>query len=100
MFSVRRSWGKPAGYRSANADEVLAAARRVGASPYAIDVCTLSLETRRGLWVAQPPIKPKGISKKKRTIQAVEFRYYTEAEGRFMQMLTKKDDDDQPSILH
>ena len=72
----------------------------IGASPYAIDVCTFSLETRRGLWVAQPPIKPKGISKKKRTIQSVEFRYYTEAEGRFMQMLNKKDDDDQPSILH
>jgi len=41
-----------------------------------------------------------GISKKKRTIGAVEFRYYTEVEGRFMHLLPKKDDDEMPTILH
>ena len=30
-----------------------------------IDVVSLSLETRHGVWVAQVPIRPKGISKKK-----------------------------------
>ena len=72
----------------------------IGASPYAIDVCSLALETRRGVWVAQPQIKPKGISKKKRTIGVVEFRYFTEVGGRFMHLLPKKEDDEPLTILH
>ena len=72
----------------------------IGASPYAIDVCSLALETKRGVWVAQPQIKPKGFSKKKRTMGAVEFRYYTEVEGRFAHLLPEKEDDEPPTILH
>ena len=71
-----------------------------GVSPNAIDVCSLALETRRGVWVAQPQIKPKGISKKKRTIGVVEFRYFTEVGGRFMHLLPKKEDDEPLTILH
>jgi hypothetical protein len=72
----------------------------IGASPYAIDICALSLETRRGVWVAQPQIRFKGISKKKRIIGEVEFRYFTEAGGRFMQLLPKKEGEELPTILH
>jgi hypothetical protein len=52
------------------------------------------------VWVAQPQIKFKGISKKKRMIGEVEFRYFTEAGGRFMQLLPKKEGDELPTILH
>ena len=52
------------------------------------------------MWVAQPQIKPKGISKKKRTIGVIEFRYSTEVEGRFAHLLPRKDGDDLPTILH
>ena len=45
-------------------------------------------------------IKPKGISKKKRTIGAVEFRYFTEVEGRFAHLLPKKEGDEPPTILY
>ncbi|KXS31040.1 MAG: Uncharacterized protein AWT59_2839 [Candidatus Gallionella acididurans] len=31
------------------------------ASPYAIVTCSLMLETRHGMWAAQPQIKPRGI---------------------------------------
>jgi len=72
----------------------------IGASPYAIDTCSFTLETRHGLWAAQPQIKPKGISKKKRTIGVVEFRYFTEVEGRFAHLLPKKEGDEPPTILH
>jgi hypothetical protein len=72
----------------------------IGASPFAIDVCSFALETRRGVWVAQPQIKPKGISKKKRTIGKVEFRYYTEVQSRFMHLLPVKEGDEAPTILH
>lgn len=51
-----------------------------------IDVVSLSLETRHGVWVAQVPIKPKGISKKKRTIGAPEFQHYTKVQGRFVDL--------------
>jgi hypothetical protein len=52
------------------------------------------------LWVAQPRIKPKGISKKKRTIGVVEFRFYTEVKGRFTHLLPVKEGDEPPTILH
>jgi len=72
----------------------------ISASPYAIDTCSLMLETRHGVWVAQPQIKPKGISKKKRTIGVIEFRYFTEVEGRFAHLLPQKEGDEPPTILH
>ena len=72
----------------------------VGASPFAIDTCSFMLETRRGMWVSQPQIKPKGISKKKRTIGDVVFRFYTEVGGRFTELLPIKAGEDAPSILH
>lgn len=52
---------------------------------------SLSLETRHGVWVAQVPIKPKGISKKKRTIGVPEFGHYTEVQGRFTDLLPVKE---------
>jgi hypothetical protein len=39
----------------------------IGTSPYRIDFVSFALESRHGIWVAQVPIKPKGISKKRRT---------------------------------
>ena len=63
----------------------------IGASPYAVDIVSMSLETRHGVWMAEAPIKPKGISKKKRTIGTPEFRHFTEAGGRFVNLLPVKD---------
>ena len=63
----------------------------IGASPYAVDIVSMALETRHGVWMAEVPIKPKGISKKKRTIGAPEFRHFTEAGGRFVNLLPTKD---------
>jgi len=99
VFAIMEAWSlRPD--KMSQMDAILDKYGSIGASPYAIDVCALSLETRRGVWVAQQQIKPMGISKKKRTIGAVEFRYYTEVEGRFMHLLPKKDDDEKPTILH
>ena len=59
----------------------------IGASPYAIDVVSFGLETRYGVWMAQCEIKPKGISKKKKTIGQPQFQFYTEVTGRFSHLL-------------
>jgi hypothetical protein len=72
-------------------DEVYERYGSIGASPYAIDVVTFSLETRHGVWLAQCPIKPKGYSKKKRTIGTPGFQLFTEAQGRFVDLLPFKD---------
>ena len=63
----------------------------IGASPYAVDIVSMALETRHGVWMAEVPIKPKGFSKKKRTIGTPEFRHYTEVAGRFVNLLPMKD---------
>ena len=99
VFAIMEAWTlRPDKMRQMNA--ILDKYGSISASPYAIDTCSLMLETRHGVWAAQPQIKPKGISKKKRTIGVVEFRYFTEAGGRFMQLLPKKEDDELPTILH
>jgi len=99
VFAIMEAWSlRPDKMRQMNT--ILDKYGSIGASPYAIDTCSLVLETKRGVWVAQPQIKPKGISKKKRTIGVVEFRYFTEVEGRFMHLLPKKEDDEPPTILH
>lgn len=64
----------------------------IGASPYAIDVASFGLETRYGVWMAQCEIKPKGISKKKKTIGQPQFQFFTEVEGRFSHLLPKSGD--------
>jgi hypothetical protein len=98
-FAIMEAWSlRPD--KLTQADAILDKYGSIGASPYAIDVCSLTLETKRGVWVAQPQIKPKGISKKKRTLGKVEFRYYTEVEGRFMHLLPTKEGDQPPTILH
>ncbi|MDP2825500.1 MAG: hypothetical protein Q8O52_22810 [Sulfuritalea sp.] len=99
VFAIMEAWSlRPD--KLLQMDAILDKYGSIGASPYAIDVCSFALETRRGVWVAQPRIKPKGISKKKRTIEKVEFRYYTDVRGRFTHLLPAKEGDEPPTILH
>ena len=99
VFAIMEAWSlRP--NKIPQMDAILDKYGSISASPYAIDTCSLMLETRRGVWAAQPQIKPKGISKKKRTIGVVEFRYFTEVEGRFAHLLPKKEGDEPPAILH
>jgi hypothetical protein len=99
VFTIMEAWSLRSD-KISQMDAILEKYGSIGASPYAIDVCSLALETKRGVWVAQQKISPKGISKKKRTIGVVEFRFFTEAAGRFMHLLPKKDDDEPPTTLH
>jgi hypothetical protein len=99
VFTIMEAWAlRPD--KMPRMDAILEKYGSVGASPYALDVCTFLLETRHGMWVAQPTIKSKGISKKKRTIGVVEFRRYTEVQGRFADLLPKKNGDEPPTMLH
>ncbi len=99
VFAIMEAWTlRPDKMRQM--DAILDKYGSIGASPYAIDTCSFTLETRHGVWAAQPQIKPKGISKKKRTIGVVEFRYFKEVEGRFTRLLPEKEGDEPPAVLH
>lgn len=76
----------------AKMDEIIDRYGSVANSPYAVDTVGVTLETRHGVWVAQIPIKRKGVSKKKRTIGAPEFRWYDETAGRFSGLLPVKEE--------
>ena len=99
VFTIVEAWSlRPDKIPQMNA--ILDQYGSISASPYAIDTCSLMLETRHGMWAAQPQIKPNGISRKKRTIGVVGFRYFSEVAGRFMHLLPQKEDDAPPTILH
>ena len=99
VFTIMEAWSLRSD-KVRQMDAILDKYGSIGASPYAIDVCSLMLETKRGVWATQLPIKPKGVSKKKRTFGAIEFRYFTEVNGRFSHLLPVKDDEETPTILH
>jgi hypothetical protein len=99
VFTIMEAWSlRPD--KVPQMDAIMDKYGSIGASPYAIDVCSMLLETKRGIWVAQPTIKAKGVSKKKRTFGPVEFRYYTEVEGRFSHLLPAKEGDEPPAMMH
>ena len=86
VFTIAEGWGVPPDkvdrYR-----EIIDRYGSIGASPHRVDTVTFLLETRAGLWSAQMPLKPKGISKKKRTFATPALTLGTEMEGRFVGLL-------------
>lgn len=99
VFSIMEAWSLRTD-KMQQMDAILDKYGSIGASPYAVDVCSIMLETRWGMWVSLSQIKPKGISKKKRTIGVIEFRHFTEAGGRFADLLPKKEGEEPPTTLH
>jgi len=99
VFTIMEAWSLRKD-KMQQMGEVLDRYGSIFASPYAVDVCSITLETRWGVWAALQQIKPKGISKKKRTIGVVEFCYFTETRGRFAHLLPKKEGDEPPTTLH
>lgn len=91
VFTIMEAWA----LRPDKADQygqVIAEYGSIGASPYAIDVCSFFLETRYGVWMASPPILPKPPSKKKRTLGKIEFHPHTQTSGRFTHLLPARDE--------
>jgi hypothetical protein len=81
-------------------EAILARYGSIGACPYRVDIVALSLETCHGLWMAEQPIKPKGVSKKRRTFDEPRFRLFKDARGRFAELLPRKDSEAPPGVLH
>ncbi len=88
---IMEAWSLPED-KARNYQAILDRYGSIAASPYRVDIVTVSVETRHGLWLAQMPIKPKGLSKKRRTFGVPKYRLFSEAEGRFVGLLPVKDD--------
>ena len=65
----------------------------IGVPRHRIDIVSPALDTRHGLWVAQMPMEPKGVSKKRKTFGEPTSQRFTEAAGRFVDLLPVKDED-------
>ena len=88
---IMEAWSLPED-KARNYQAILDRYGSIAASPYRVDIVTISVETRHGLWLAQMPIKPKGVSKKLRTFGEPKYRLFSEAQGRFVGLLPEKDD--------
>jgi hypothetical protein len=99
VFMLMEAWSLR-GDKIHLADEIYAKYGSIAASPYAIDVVSMILETRHGVWIAQQPIVPKGISKKKRTIANPQFTFCDGMKGRFADLLPIKEDEKTVGSLH
>ena len=91
VFTLMEAWSLPPEH-IARFEEIIEQFGSIGESPYRLDVVSLSLETRHGLWVAQVPIEPLAETDKKRTFGEPRFQHFTAAEGRFTDLLPVKDD--------
>ena len=65
----------------------------IGAPRHRIDIVSPALETRHDFGVAQMPMKQKGASKKRKTFGEPMFQRFTEAAGRFVDLLPMTDED-------
>jgi hypothetical protein len=99
VFLIMEAWSLRKD-KIAQMDAILDKYGSIGASPYRVDVVSLGLETCYGVWMSQCEIKPKGISKKKRTIGAPVFQYFKEVEGRFTHLLKKSPEEEGGTTLH
>ena len=65
-----------------------------GVSLCCINVVLFALKTCHSLRFGQMPVRPKGVSKKKRTFGPPTFRHFTEARGPFVDPLPAKSADE------
>jgi hypothetical protein len=86
VFTIMEAWGLPP-EKAGKYQAILEQYGSIEASPYAVDFVSFALETRQGSWVAQVQVKPKGISKRKKTFGEPRFRLFTESAGGFAELL-------------
>ena len=89
VFTIMEAWGLPP-EKVGKYQAILDRYGSIAASPHAVDLVSFALETRHGSWVAQAPVKPKGISKRKKTFAEPRFRFFSETAGRFAELLPRK----------
>ncbi|MFO8005216.1 hypothetical protein [Thioalkalivibrio sp.] len=86
VFTIMEAWGLPP-EKANKYQAILEQYGSIEASPFAVDLVSFALETRQGSWVAQAEVKPKGISKRKKTFGEPRFRLFAESAEGFAALL-------------
>lgn len=86
VFTIMEAWGLPPD-KAGKYKTIVEQYGSIEASPHAVDLVSFALETRRGSWIAQVPVKPRGISKRKKTFGEPRFRVFPESAGGFAALL-------------
>jgi hypothetical protein len=86
VFTIMEAWGLPP-EKAGKYQAILEQYGSIEASPFAVDLVSFALETRQGSWVAQVTVKPKGISKRKKTFGEPSFHLFTESGKGFAALL-------------
>lgn len=89
VFVLMEAWTLPPN-KGKQLEAILERYGSIGASPYAVDSMSFTLETCHGIWVGQSTITPKGASKKRRTFNPPSFQHFTDVRGRFADLLPRK----------
>ncbi|AHE97479.1 hypothetical protein [Thioalkalivibrio paradoxus] len=89
VFTIMEAWGLPPD-KAARYEAILEQFGSIEASPHAVEFVSFALETRQGSWVAQVQMKPKGVSKRKKTFDEPRFRLFTESSGGFAELLPQR----------
>lgn len=90
VFQIREAWTL-AQEHTARYQEIMAQYGSIGASPYAQDVASFTLETSHGVWMAMPPLTANPPVPKSRTFGAITFMHAPQVEGRFVGLLPAKE---------
>lgn len=85
-LTVTEAWGLM-GSQAKNYEKIIKKYGSIGNSPYREDIVSFFLETKFGVWQAICPVKPLGLSKKKRTISTPELRKIEGFSGTLTQIL-------------
>jgi hypothetical protein len=86
VFTIMEAWGLPP-EKANKYQAILDQYGSIEASPYAVDLVSFALETRQGSWIAQATVKPKGISKRKKTFGEPSFHLFKDSGKGFAALL-------------
>ncbi|ESQ15408.1 MAG TPA: hypothetical protein DDY14_16915 [Chromatiaceae bacterium] len=85
IFTIMEAWLLPPEHAD-HFNQIIKQFGSIAATPFRLDVVSLTLQTRHGLWAAQIPIE-KLPSKSGRTFGEPDFHHFSSAEGRFADLL-------------
>lgn len=86
VFVITEVWTLPPEHAPRD-EEILAEYGSIGASPYRVDSVSFALETDRGMWAAQVPLKASPQAPGARTFATPRFTRFSEVGGRLTGLL-------------
>lgn len=97
VFVITEAWTLPI-EQMHRYEAILAEYGSIGASPYRVDSVSFALETDRGMWAAQVPLRDSDQGPGARTFATPRFTLFSEVGGRLTGLLDSAEQ--RPRTLH